>query len=349
MSGGAKHLLRFALLMVLSACAGGGGVPSPSGSTPQRPDMALPSAPPSAFDALPGWRSEPILPGLHEFAAGCVRIADRAYAAACAAAQRTPLATEAAARDFLRSYFRPESRGADRLTGYFELTVSGSRTPDAEHRVPVLRTPPSPTQFARNDILAGSLSGRGLEVAYLRSEADLYFLQLQGSGRVVMTDGTNVRLGTAAQNGRRQASYTQLFDDLPIPGHDLSGPSVRAWAASHPAEFDRHLARDAYYVFFRETVTAPMAGPLGYFGRNLTPLLSVAVDPRANVLGGMLWINPSNPTTKRYLPHLVVSHDVGPAITGAARLDLFYGWGAEAEQAGGHQYNSSPVWALVPK
>eukprot|EP01037_Dinobryon_pediforme_P009733 gene9733-9799_t len=237
--------------------------------------------------------------------------------------------------------------GSDRLTGYFEITVNGTRTQDRDHRVPIQRTPPSPTQFSRSEILSGALAGRGLEIAWLRNEADLYWLHLQGSGRVLLPNGSVLRVGSAAVNGRPHASYTTMFGDLPIPGRDLSGPSVRAWGEAHPAEFHRYLARETAYTFMRETPGgAGDVGPLGRAGRNLVPMLSVAVDPTANRLGSMLWISGSNPSSHRYLPHLVLAHDTGPAIQGAARLDLFYGAGEEAEQAGGHQYAPAQVWAL---
>jgi membrane-bound lytic murein transglycosylase A len=343
----AKHLLCFALLL-LGACAKLGA--GTSGSSLERPSLNLPPEPASPFDSLPGWRSEPTLPGVREFAAGCQSIADQNYARACAAIRRNPPTTEIAARDALRANFRPVSLGSDRLTGYFEITVKGTRTQDRDHRVPILRTPPSPTQFSRSEILSGALAGRGLEIAWLRNEADLYWLHLQGSGRVLLPNGSVLHVGSAAVNGRPHASYTTMFGDLPIPGRDLSGPSVRAWGEAHPAEFHRNLARETAYTFMRETPGGSGdLGPLGRAGRNLVPLLSVAVDPTVNRLGAMLWINGSNPSSHRYLPHLVLAHDTGPAIQGAARLDLFYGAGDEAEQAGGHQYAPAQVWALAPR
>lgn len=348
MRGGAKFFLNLALLALLSACAALGG--AQSRDPLQRPALNLPPEPASAFDNLPGWRSEPVLPGVREFAAGCQSIADRSFAPACEAARRASPADEMAARDYLRAQFRPVSLGQDRLTGYFEISVSGTRTKDRDHLVPVLRTPPSPTQFSRGEILAGALAGRGLEIAWLRSEADLYWLHLQGSGRITLPNGAKVRVGTAAVNGRPQTGYSAMFNDLPIPGHDLSGPSVRAWGEAHPTEFHKYLSREPAYNFMRETPSgAGELGPKGRFGRNLVSMLSVAVDPATTRLGAMLWINGSNPSSHRFLPHLVVAHDIGPAITGLARLDLYYGVGEEAEQAGGHQYAPAQVWALAPK
>ncbi len=348
MSGRARHLAGFVLLGLLAGCAGQGGFAS-KGASLERPSLGLGAEPASAFDSLPGWRSEPVLPGVRAFAAGCGEMANRAIAPACAAVRRAPPASEMAARDFLRAQFRPVSLGSDRLTGYFELNLAGTRTADREHMVPVLRAPATPTQFSRAEILGGALAGRGLEIVWLRSEADLYWLHLQGSGRVSLPDGRVVRLGSQAVNGRPHQGYDAMFSDLPIPGHDMSGPSVRAWGDAHPAEFRRNLAREPAYVFFRETQGAADVGPLGRSGRNLVPMLSVAVDPRTTPFGTLLWIAGSNPSSRKYLPHLVVAHDIGPAIQGPARLDLFFGWDAEAEQAAGHQYASAQVWTLAPK
>lgn len=343
----ARHFVCLAGLAWVSACASRAG---PSGASLQRPSLNLSAEPASAFDALPGWQSEPVLMGVREFAAGCQAISDTSFHRACAALRQNMPTTEIAARDALRANFRPVSLGSDQFTGYFEISVLGTRTPDAGHRVPVLRTPANPTQFSRSEILGGALAGRGLEIAYLRSEADLYWLHLQGSGRIVLPNGGLLHVGTANVNGRPAQTYAAMFNDLPIPGHDLSGPSVRAWGEAHPAEFHRNLVREASYTFMRETPgTAREFAPLGRFGRPLTPMLSVAVDPSVTRLGSMLWINGTNPSSHRCLPHLVLAHDTGPAIVGRARLDLFYGAGDEAEQAGGHQYTSGAVWALLPR
>jgi membrane-bound lytic murein transglycosylase A len=282
------------------------------------------------------------------FLAGCPRLPP-AYARACAAAAAVPPGDEAAAHAFLDAAFRPVSRGTDTVTGYFEITVAGRRVPGGEFVIPVLRAPRDPRRFSRGEIVAGALAGRDLEFLYLRSLADLFFLQLQGSGRVRLADGQEVRIGTQATNGRPQIDTAVLFGDAGIPGRDLSIPGIRAWLAGHPAEQAR-LLRDPSYVFFRETPgLSPAYGPLGASGLPLVPGHSVAVDPNVTPLGSLLWLDATGSASHRPLAHLVVAHDIGPQINGPARLDLFFGAGEAAEQQGGRQFGPGRVWALVPR
>ena len=348
---------RFALVLLaglaglagLSAC-GKSPTDLSSVAEPQGPAIVFTHDPPSEFELLPGWRTEVKSKSLAAFAVGCPMMTDRRWDRACRDITRVPAGDENAARDFIRTHFRPVMLGADVLSGYFELTVRGSRTPDKTYTVPVLRAPRDPQQFARPEIFGGALAGQGLEILYLQSEADLYFLQLQGSGRVILPDGRLVRLGTAADNARPRIPTEHLFGEAQIPEHDLSIPGIRAWAATHAPETNGRLARDQTYVFFRETPELPLLyGPYGAFTLPLLPLRSVAVDTRTTPLGAMLWIDANNTFSPVRLPHLVVAQDTGASIAGPARLDMFYGWGAEAELAGGHQHSNAKVWALIPR
>ncbi len=297
---------------------------------------------------LPGFAQEPAASMLPIFLAGCPKLPP-AYARACAAAATVPPGDEAAAHAFLDQVFRPVFRGTDTVTGYFEITVDGRKRPDSAFTVPVLHAPPDPRRFSRAEILAGALAGRGLEFLYLRSEADLFFLQLQGSGRVRLPDGTELRIGTASTNTRPQIDTAILFGNAGIPGRDLSIPGIRAWLLSHPGESAR-LRRDPSYVFFRETpAISPEYGPLGASGLPLVPLHSVAVDASKTQLGSLLWLDAIGSASRRQLPHLVVAHDIGPQINGPARIDLFFGAGEAAEQQGGRQFSPGRVWALVPR
>jgi len=340
--------LLFSSLLLLAACSGGDKTP-PLG-VPEGPAIVFTHDPTTEFDLLPGWRSELKSQVIAAFAVGCPLMIDHRYDRACADVTRVPPGDENAARLFLISNFRPISLGSDYLTGYFELGLKGSRTPDRRYSVPVLRAPANPQEFARPDIMAGALAGQGLEMLYLQSESDLYFLQLQGSGRIQLTDGTEVRLGTAASNMRPRIPVAHLFGEAPGLRGDLSIPAIRAWAAEHPPEANGRLARDQTYVFFRElTDLPPQYGPYGALTLPLLPLRSVAVDTRTTPLGAMLWINTNRLDDLIRMPHLVIAQDTGPEIIGPARLDLFYGWGADAERFGGHEHAKVQVWGLIPR
>lgn len=346
----ARQLFSLALLGLLAACGGAADRDQPLVSVPQGPRIVFTDDPRSEFDLLPGWRSELKSEVLAAFAVGCPMMRDRAYARACAAIGTVPAGDENAARRFLLDYFRPLMLGQDFLTGYFEIALEGSRTRDAVYTVPVLRAPAYPQQFSRAEVMGGALADQRLEIVWLKSEADLYFLQLQGSGRVTLADGSIVRLGTAADNGARRLPVEVLFGDAPIPGHDLSIPAIRAWAATAVPQANGRLARDAAYVYFRETPEiAPAYGPYGAFGLPLLPLRSVAVDTRKTPLGAMLWINSPGNFGPARLPHLVIAQDTGPLIQGPARVDLFFGAGPEAEQVGGHMHTRTQVWGLIPR
>ena len=346
MFGGARRLLSLALLGCLAAC--GGDAPPPVVHSTMPPVVFTPRRVESVT-SLPGWANEGKSMVVAAFATGCDRL-EQSFAAACKAARAVFRGDEEDAQRFLEENFNAIYLGANQVTGYFEITVAGSVRQDSRFRVPVLRAPRAPDQFSRTEILRGALAGQGLEILYLESEADLYFLQLQGSGRVALMDGRLVRLGTIANNRRRRTPVNEIFSDAGIPGNDLSIPGMRAWAAQHPAETNLRLARDQAYVFFRITPElSPDYGPYGAFGLPLLPTRSVAVDPRAVKLGSLLWLNAVNSIDHSQLPRLVLAHDIGDLIEGAGRVDMFYGWGPQAERDGGHENTQGAVWALVPK
>jgi membrane-bound lytic murein transglycosylase A len=346
MFGRARHLLSFALLGLMVAC---GGRSDPPPVVHSAPPVIFTPRPVLSVTSLPGWAAERKSLVVAAFATGCDRM-DASFATACKAAKAVFQGDEQDAQRFLEENFNAIYLGANQVTGYFEVTVPGSLRPDSRFRIPVLRAPASPDQFSRNEILSGALAGKGLELLYLQSEADLYFLQLQGSGRVELTDGRLVRLGTIANNKRPRTPVNDIFSDAGIPGNDLSIPGIRAWAAQHPAETNQRLARDQAYVFFRVTPElSPQYGPYGAFGLPLLPIRSVAVDPREVKLGSLLWLNATNSLDHTQLPRLVLAHDIGDLIDGPARVDMFYGWGPKAEQDGGHENTQGALWALVPR
>ncbi len=335
----------FALGVLLSACAPGASKPPVASAAP----VVFNPVPALDVRSLPGWDGESKAAVVAAFAAGCPNL-DQSFANACAAARAAKPGSDSAAGYVLESYFRAEYLGATHVTGYFELTLAGSRTPDARFRFPVLRPPADPRLYSRNEIMSGILSTQGLELVWLQSEADLYFLQLQGSGRVILPDNTMIRVGTAANNGHPRTPPSSLFGGAPIPGHDLSIPGIRAWAAAHPDDAHTRMERDQAYVFFRTTPDIPpQYGPYGSFGLPLLPLRSVAISPSTAPLGTFLWLQATNTSDNTRLPHLVLAHDTGELISGQAQLDMFYGWGAQAEQDGGHENSQGALWALLPR
>jgi membrane-bound lytic murein transglycosylase A len=297
----------------------------------------------SPFAALPGWTSGRVADAMPAFLAGCARPAPQ-WQRACADARALPPGDEGAARAFLERDFQPVRLGQVLVTGYYEIEVAGSRTPGGPYQVPVLAPPRDPARFDRGAIEQGALAGRHLEIAWLTSAADLYFLQLQGSGRIRLPDGSTMRVAITAANGRASIPTSTLFGDAGIPGNDLSIGGIRRWIAAHPGQGTARLSRDPSFAFFQEMRgLAPQLGHPGAAGVPLTPLHSVATDPAAVPLGTPLWIAGGR------VPSLVLAQDTGEPIHGAAHIDLFCGWGGPAEGAGGSLYTRSDAWVLMPR
>lgn len=307
----------------------------------------------------------------------------RIWAAACEDAATVGDDPERA-RAFLEARFTPwavaDGTSAEGLiTGYYEPRLRGARRPAPPFLTPILRRPDDLIEvelaaFAedlrgrrlagrveggrlvpyhdRAEIESGALDGRGLELAWVDDPVDRFFLEIQGSGRVLLDDGQELRVGYAAQNGR---PYRAIGRDLvamgAIPRDQVSMQAIRRWLESNPERAREIMHRNPSFVFFTElSGLAPEDGPLGALGVPLTPGRSLAVDRRHLPLGAMLWLDttlpgPAEPTPLR---RMVVAQDVGGAITGVVRGDLFIGTGDEAGEIAGRMRQTGRMWILVP-
>ncbi len=302
------------------------------------PDTRADTAP--AWADLPGWQTEQIRGLVPALMRACYPSGARPGAAKLGA---TPpvwgngqALDEATARTWLCRAFRPAPGQKMLFTGYFTITLSGARVGSAEFPVPILRRPPDAAQFDRAAILAGALAGRGLEIAWLRHPADLYFLQLQGSGQITFETGEVLTVVSAGDNGRAPISLERLFRGAGIADGDLSIPNLQAWAAANPAATRARFAIDPSFVFFR-TGTAT-----GACGAPLIPMRSLAVDPGFVPLGRPVWVRAGG------LRRMMIAGDTGAPIRGAHRADVYFGTGPAAEAEGGRLYESGIAWQLVP-
>jgi membrane-bound lytic murein transglycosylase A len=240
------------------------------------------------------------------------------------------------------------------VTGYFEPTLRARRSPDATFRHPIYARPgdlgrgsePSPT---RAEIESGALSGRGLELFWTDDPIELFFLHVQGSGRLELADGSLVRVGYAGTNGRPyRAIGKDLVDRGALERGRATAPAIKAYLRAHPEEIDATLRANPRYVFFRVLDASPDAGPLGSLGAELVPYRSVAIDPRVEPLGAIGVLAAPLPDGRR-LTTLVVAMDTGAAITGPGRIDLFLGAGPEAEAIAGELSSRGEITWLAPR
>ncbi|MGD9806344.1 MAG: murein transglycosylase A [Hyphomicrobiaceae bacterium] len=302
--------------------------------------------------------------------------------AACTTAMALPSKmTRAAARTFFESQFQPNRvvhAGADGLmTGYYEPVLDGSRTRRAQFQTPLFKRPadlvtivPETRSAAhgklthgrrtsaglvpfatRGEIEAGALSGQNLELLYLASPVDVYFLQIQGSARIRLSDGTFVRVQYDGKNGHPYTSIGRYLIDKGLLAADkMSMGALGQWLKADVARAREVMNQNASYVFFRE-MPADAVGPHGAFDVALIAGRSLAIDPGFHRLGSLIYVSAPSLTPKghsRAFNHLMVAHDVGGAIKGPERADIYFGTGEKAEsQASGIRHRGHLI-ALVP-
>ena len=236
------------------------------------------------------------------------------------------------------------------VTGYFEPVLEGSRQRVDPFVVPVYRRPALLPTAPRAELeTSGQL--RGQELLWVRDPLEAFVLEVQGSGRVHLTDGSIVRLAYAANNGHAYRSIGRwLVEQGELPPQDVSLQSIVDWAHTHPQRVRELLDQNPRMVFFRELPLGDAAaGPVGTLGVALTPGISVAVDPRCLPLGAPLLIENAAPESGQIPSQVAIAQDTGGAIHGALRIDWFIGQGPEAAQAAGRLRALATVRLLVPR
>lgn len=315
------------------------------------------------------------------------RNAPAALKNACQAAQPLTVANPAQARAFFEAYFTPyrivrvdsPRLGSDTglVTGYYEPLLRGSRKVSSTFATALYAPPDDMLSIELGDVfpelkgkrVRGRLQGKkvvsyfdraalqnhaalkGKELVWVDSAVDAFFLEVQGSGRVQLTDGSTIRLAYADQNGHPYRSIGRyLVDRGELTLEESSGPAIRSWLQTHPARLHEVLNANPGVVFFREErIDDPLQGPKGSLGVPLTAGRSVAVDPTFVPLGAPLFLSTTAPASATPLQRLVMAQDTGGAIRGPVRADLFWGFGVGAGEAAGLMKQQGQLWLLWPK
>ena len=281
-------------------------------------------------------------------------------------AEAATLAPEHAAGFFYHRFdWVRVGQGRAFATGYYEPELAGSRTRAPGYEVPIYRTPPDLIRctrpdggtgrgridprtgqctlyFTRAEIEDGALAGRGLELAWAADPIDLFFLQIQGSGRLKLPDGGVMRIGYDNQNGREYVAIGRLLRERGIlPPGGARMQDIVAWMRANPEQGRALMRENLSYVFFRE-LSGP---PLGSLGLPVTERASVAVDPLFVPYGAPVFLTVDRPEANG----LWVAQDTGGAIKGANRFDTFWGAGADATRIAGGMSASGEALILLPK
>jgi membrane-bound lytic murein transglycosylase A len=291
------------------------------------------------------------------------------------------------ARGFFEVNFRPVrittlGEAAGFLTGYYEPIVEGSRTWSEEFQVPVYRKPSNlipggrrritdgfPNKgsvgrkfgrkkivpyYDRAEIEEGVLTGRNLEICWLKNPIDLLFIQIQGSARIRLPDGEMVRINYAAHNGYPYTPVGRpLIEMGAIPREEMSMDRIRKWMEENTDVAREVRWKNRSYVFFREAQLSAVEEPKGAQGVSLTPGRSIAVDRALHIYGTPFYIeaelpiDSAQPTTR--FRRLMVGQDTGSAIVGPARADVYFGAGQEAGTVAGRIRHPGRFAMLVPR
>ncbi|XXQ68892.1 murein transglycosylase A [Neisseriaceae bacterium B1] len=203
--------------------------------------------------------------------------------------------------------------------------------------------------YTRHQINGGALDNRAPILGYANDPVELFFLHIQGSGRLRTPDGRYVRLGFADNNGFAYTSIGRYMADRGyLPLSQTSMQSIKAYLAANPNRLAEVLGQNPRYIFFRPLTGAAEQGPIGALGVPLTGEFSGAVDKHHITLGAPLFVATTHPDTRQGLNRLIVAQDTGSAIKGPVRVDYFWGYGDAAGQTAGKQKYTGYVWQLLP-
>lgn len=305
-----------------------------------------------SFADLSGWDQDDHAAALKTFLNTCPDIEGPDWQSLCAVAQAQD---PKSARSFFELFFRPVLiRDGERalFTGYFEPELDGARQRTGRYRYPVYRMPPearaaNPWLSRRDIVNSDVMQGRGLEIAWVDDPVELFFLQIQGSGRIRLTSGETLRVGYGGANGHPYRSIgVELVRRGLFNAHQVSAEVIRNWVRRNPAAGEELLLHNPSFVFFREVRRVSAGdGPLGAMNRSVTPLRSIAVDPEFTPLGAPVWIEKGGAAQ---MHRLMVAQDTGSAIKGAQRADIFFGTGDAAGQAAGQLRDPGRMVVLLP-
>ena len=372
--------------LLLSACASTTSAPPPPIATgPTAPPPTTNTPPPAStrpatavsFSSLNGWADEDHLAAFNVLRAGCGVAKDPAMARVCGLAKATVIQDQQGARAFLEANFRPEPVGDEGLlTAYFAPQYEARMSRNAEFTVP-LRGLPSDLVMLDLGAFEPGFVGKKITghvegptfvpyparaeieatptdkpLAWMRPE-ELFFLQIQGSGVLVLPDGRRVRAVFAGTNGKPFVGIANAMRDKGLlPDNNTSGDAIRTWLAQHRGpEADAIMQLNPRYVFFK---TLPDDGkePVGSAGVPLPPGRAIAIDPSRHAMGELYWIDAAAPKLAGAFPayrRLAVTLDTGGAIKGDVRADLYMGTGAAAGAEAGRVRHALRLYRLVPQ
>lgn len=357
----------------------------PTGQDGKSPSVSRESFPmlrPADWERMPSWEKDRLAEAWPAWIQSCRALAEKPlWKQVCALAAAVDGTNEESVRDYFMGNFTPyevvdpKSGREGLVTGYYEPVIRGDRVKSARAAYPIYGLPTDlisvdlstlypelkfmrlrgrvvgnklKPYYTREEIEKDGSGFRSIPIAWAEDPVDLFFLQIQGSGRVEFPGGEHLRIGYADQNGHPFRSVAKmLIAQGELKPSKASMQAIRQWGRDNPEKIAGLLNRNPSYVFFKELPDG-LSGPLGALGVPLSGGRSVAVDPRHIPLGAPLFLATSWPLSDKPLNRLMLAQDTGGAIRGAVRADFFWGCGDAAGELAGRMKQKGRAWVLMP-
>ena len=347
------------------------------------PEDETPTLQAVSWPEVAGWQTDNPSLALGAFLKSCTALRWRPqWQPSCQEAAAMKQASETEVRSFFERSFVPhqvsQSNGSSDglLTGYYVPDLKGSRTASSDYQYPLYQRPNDLLVIDLSDVYPDlgnyRLRGRveenrvvpywdrsaidsdnqplaGQELLWVADPVELFFLHIQGSGRILLDSGDRVMVNYADQNGHPYRSIGKyLINQGAMTRDQMSMQNIRAWVRNNPDEVGNVLNQNPSYVFFRE-LDGDVQSPPGALGVPLTPGRSLAVDRRYIPLGAPVFVETTWPNSDQTLQRLMMAQDTGGAIKGRIRGDFFWGMGDQAGEQAGRMKQSAKFWVLLPR
>jgi membrane-bound lytic murein transglycosylase A len=336
---------------------------------------AIPTSPPQRSEPVAGWRQENWAEARAGLLHSCPRLIRRQigdtpleqqYPQNLSAENWRRLCGElrqaespAAAQNFFQQNFTvlPVVDGEKQtglITGYYETELRASRSPDDTYRYPIYGLPPEAMRrFSRAEIDGGALVGQNLELFWAADAVALLSLHIQGSGKVVLPDGSYAHIGFAGKNTHPYVSIGKVMGERGLlPRDKIEMKTIEDFLGQNPQQAAEIIQQNPSYIFFRPVPRDPdgVDGPVGAYGIPLITGRSIAVDRAFYPLGIPLWLDVPHPDAAQpSIAKMVLAHDTGSAILGKIRADYFFGAGGQAKAWAGAMRGRGRMFVLLPK
>jgi len=367
------------LSIVFSSCS----FPPPSPPVTPPPPVEFEALQPVGWDDIEGWPGTDLLASFGAFVQSCRVLQHKDdWQEACTAAAELEVKSGTTLMQYYEKWFTPHQvlneDGTDTgmITGYYVPDLDGSRVRTERFAYPLYAVPEDLLIIDLRSVypelgsyrLRGRVEGRrvvpyhtraelnqgvetlsGKELFWVDDPVELFFLHIQGSGRIRLENGESVMVNYAEQNGHPYRSIGRLLIDRGAMSKDqMSMQNIRRWARENPEQVWSLLGENPSFIFFRE-LEPEVQSPPGSLGIPLTPEISLAVDPRTIPLGAPVFLATTWPYDPRPLQKLMVAQDTGGAIKGQVRGDFFWGMGNEAGALAGRMKQDGRLWVLLPR